>query len=163
MRPPLKDFLPLAICTCEAGSMNWIKANRTIGNYTFDQHSIIHLSLLIGMGIVLQTDHWQKPHKIGPNAGIIKSQLMELVRQRKPISWNSVYGSELIKQLQKFSTKEDTGWVSEVEFSQLLNKLDGTSAEEDLIPLKEDRIKQDRSFERLPEQLKLFSEQPRSQ
>jgi len=163
IRPPLKDFLPLAICTCETGSMNWIKANRTIGNYTFDQHSIIHLSLLIGMGIVLQTDHWQKPHKIGPNAGIIKSQLMELVCQRKPISWNSAYGSELLKQLQHFSTKQDMGWISELEFSQLLNKLNGTSVEDDPIPLKEDSIKPDQSFERRPKQLKLFSNQPLSQ
>ena len=154
--PPLEDFLPLAICTCESGSMNWIRSNRIIGNYAFDQHSITHLSLLIGMGIVLQTDHWQKPHEIGPNAGIIKSQLMELVRQRKLISWNSVYGSELLKRIRQFSDENNMGWVSQLEFSQLLNKLDGTGSEDDLILHKKETKLPDRILEKSPKQLRLF-------
>jgi len=157
--PPLMDFLALAICTCETGSMNWIKANRTIGKHAFDQHSIIHLSLLIGLGIVLQADHWQKPHGIGPNAGIIKSQLMEFVRQCKPISWKSVYGAELLKRLRQVSTKQDMGWVSQSEFSQLLEKLDGTSAEDDLILHEDDRQLRDRISKKAPKQLNLFIEQ----
>jgi hypothetical protein len=157
--PPLMDFLALAICTCKTGSMNWIKANRTIGNYAYDQHSIIHLSLLIGLGIVLQTDHWQKPHKIGPNAGIIKSQLLELVRQYKPISWNSAYGSDLLKRLRQVSAKQSMGWVSQSEFSQLLEKLDGTSAEGDLILQKDDRQLRDRISKKAPKQLNLFIDQ----
>ena len=157
--PPLMDFLALAICTCETGSMNWIKANRTIGNYAYDQHSIIHLSLLIGLGIVLQTDHWQKPHEIGPNAVIIKSQLMEFVRQYTPISWNSAYGSDLLKRLRQVSTKQSMGWVSQSEFSQLLEKLDGTSAEGDLILQKDDRQLRDRISKKAPKQLNLFIDQ----
>ena len=154
--PPLMDFLALAICTCETGSMNWIKANRTIGNYAFDQHSIIHLSLLIGLGIVSQTDHWQKPHEIGPNASIIKSQLMELVLQYKPISWNSDYGAELLNILRQVSDTQNMGWVSQSEFSQLLEKLDGTSAEGDLILQKDDKQLPDRMSKKAPKQLNLF-------
>jgi len=157
--PPLINFLALAICTCETGSMNWIKANRTIGNYAFDQHSITHLSLLIGLGIVLQTDHWQKPHEIGPNASIIKSQLMEFVREYKPISWNSVYGSELLKRLRQVSAKQSMGWVSQSEFSQLLEKLDGTCAEADLVLHKDDRQPRDRISKKAPKQLNLFIDQ----
>jgi hypothetical protein len=108
------------------------------------------------MGIVLQTDHWQKPHEIGPNAGIIKSQLMELVRQRKLISWNSVYGSELLKRLRQFSDEHNMGWVSQLEFSQLLNKLDGTGSEDDLILRKKETKLPDRILEKSPKQLRLF-------
>ncbi len=157
--PPLMDFLALAICTCETGSMNWIKVNRTIGHYAFDQHSIIHLSLLIGLGIVLPTDHWQKSHEIGPNAGIIKSELMELVRQCKPVSWKSVYGAELLKRLRQVSAKQSIGWVSQSEFSQLLEKLDGTSTEGGFILQKDDRQLPGRVSKKAPKQLNLFMDQ----
>ena len=124
-KPPLRDLLALAICTCRAGSMNRIRVNRSAGYYAFDQNSITHLALLIALGILLPTDHWQKPHKIGHRANVIRAELLETIQENGSISWDSGIGLDLRRQLHRITYNKDLGWVAPQDLAILARKLDG--------------------------------------
>jgi hypothetical protein len=128
-KPPLRDLLALTICTCRTGSMNWIRVNRTAGYYAFDQNSITHLALLIALGVVLPTDHWQKPHEIAPDANVFRDKMLEAIQENGSISWDSGIGLDLRHQLHQIKDNQDLGWVAPQDLAILLKKLDGEQAD----------------------------------
>jgi len=95
------------------------------GYYAFDQNSITHLALLIALGIVLPTDHWQKPHKIGHRANVIRAELLETIQENGSISWDSGIGLDLRRQLHRITYNKDLGWVAPQDLAILARKLDG--------------------------------------
>lgn len=128
-KPPLRDLLALAICTCRDGSMNWIRVNRSAGYYAFDQYSITHLALLIALDVVLPTDHWQKPHEIAPEAKVFRDKMLEAIQENGSVSWDSGIGLDLRHQLRQIKDNQDLGWVAPQDLAILLQKLDGEQAD----------------------------------
>ena len=75
--------------------MNWIRVNRAAGYYLFDQHSVTHLAIMIALGALKSTDHWQNPHQIGPAAEQILKKLMDAIQIDPTSNWDSDVGLEL--------------------------------------------------------------------
>ena len=123
--PPLRDLLALSMYTCKTGGMNWIRVNRAAGYYLFDQYSITHLSLLIALGVLEATDHWQNPHKIGPSADGIRKKLLAVFQIDPFSTWDSDVGLELRKQASIFNQKQDLGWINVEDLALLSKKMAG--------------------------------------
>lgn len=150
--PSLMEIAKLVIFTCETRSMNWIRASRTIGKYAFDARSITHLSLLIALGVILPTNHWQKPHPIGPQAPAMKGDILKAFKENDPFRWEDGIGLELKTRLQQLPDDFNLGWVSPSDFQTLLEKMfeETMEAEAKITP---DAIP---SLDDIPAQLSLF-------
>ena len=128
--PPLRDLLALSVCISKTAGMNWIRVNRAAGYYLFDQHSVTHLSIMIALGALEPTDHWQNPHPIGPKAEYILKEPMDALHIDPTSDWDSDVGLQLRKHLLDIDADEDLGWVN-VEDLALLSK---SLAADPLIP-----------------------------
>jgi hypothetical protein len=117
----LRDLLALSSCINRTAGMNWIRVNRVVGNYLFDQHSVTHLAIMIALGALESTDHWQNPHQIGPEAEYIFKKLMDAFQIDRTSNWDSDVGLELRKHLLDIDVDQDLGWVN-VEDLALLSK-----------------------------------------
>ena len=131
--------------------MNWIRVNRTAGYYLFDQHSVTHLAIMIAVGALKPTDHWQNPHQIGPQAEYIFKKLMDAFQIDSTSDWNSDVGLELRRHLLDLDGDPDLGWVN-IEDLALLSK---TLAGELLIPSVDDTEESSPAPNILPKQLEL--------
>ena len=149
--PPLRDLLALSSCINRTAGMNWIRVNRVVGNYLFDQHSVTHLAIMIALGALESTDHWQNPHQIGPEAEYIFKKLMDAFQIDSTSNWDSDVGLELRQHLLDIAVDQDLGWVN-VEDLALLSK---TQAGELLIPPIDDTEASNSAPELLPKQLEL--------
>jgi hypothetical protein len=148
----LMDLAKLVISTCETRSMNWIRANRTIGRYSFEDRSITHLSLLIALGVIIPTDHWQKPHPIGPKAPAMKADILKAIKERDPFRWEDGIGFEFKTRLQHLPDGFNFGWVSPSDFQTLLKKMFEDTPEADA----EITLGASTSVDNVPAQLSLF-------
>jgi hypothetical protein len=149
--PPLRDLLALSFCISRAAGMNWIRINRVVGNYLFDQHSVTHLAIMIALGALKSADHWQNPHQIGPLAEYIFKKLMDAFQIDSTSNWDSDVGLELRQHLIDIDVDQDLGWVN-VEDLALLSK---TLAGELLIPPIDDTEESNSAPDLLPKQLEL--------
>jgi hypothetical protein len=149
--PPLRDLLALSVCISRTAGMNWIRVNRAAGYYLFDQHSVTHLAIMIALGALKSTDHWQNPHQIGPQAEYIFKKLMDAFQIDPTSDWDSDVGLELRKHLLDLDGDQDLGWVN-IEDLALLSK---TLAGEPLIPPVDDTEESNPAPILLPEQLEL--------
>ena len=149
--PPLRDLLALSVCISRTAGMNWIRVNRAAGYYLFDQHSVTHLAMMIALGALKSTDHWQNPHQIGPAAEYILKKLMDAFQIDPTGNWDSDVGLELRKHLLDLEVDQDLGWVN-VEELALLSK---TLAGEPLIPPVDDASESKPAPNLLPKQLEL--------
>ena len=131
--------------------MNWIRVNRAAGYYLFDQHSVTHLAIMIALGALKSTDHWQNPHQIGPPAEYIFKKLMDAFQIDSTSNWDSDIGLELRRHLLDIDVDQDLGWVN-VEDLALLSK---TLAGELLIPPIDDTEESNSAPNLLPKQLEL--------
>jgi len=148
----LMDLAKLVISTCETRSMNWIRANRTIGRYSFEDRSITHLSLLIALGVIIPTDHWQKPHPIGPKAPAMKADILKAIKERDPFRWEDGIGFEFKTRLQHLPDGFNFGWISPSDFQTLLKKMFEDTPEADA----EITLGASTSVDNVPAQLSLF-------
>jgi hypothetical protein len=57
------------------------------------------LAILIALGALISTDHWQNPHQIGPAAEPIFKKLMDAFQIDPTINWDSEVGLELCKHI----------------------------------------------------------------
>ena len=150
--PPLRDLLALSVCISETMGMNWIRVNRAAGYYLFDQHSVTHLAIMIALGALKPTDHWQNPHQIGPAAEPIFKKLMDAFQIDPSSNWDSDVGLELRKHLLDLDVDQDLGWVDVEDLALLSKKLAG----EPLIPLGDDNAAESNPAPNLlPKQLEL--------
>ncbi len=149
--PPLRDLLALSICIRKTAGMNWIRVNRAAGYYLFDQHSVTHLAIMIALGALKSTDHWQNPHQIGPAAECIFKKLMDAFQIDSTSDWDSDVGLELRRHILDIGIDPDLGWVT-VEDLALLSK---TLAGELLIPSVDHTEESDSAPNLLPKQLEL--------
>jgi len=149
--PPLRDLLVLSFCISKTAGMNWIRVNRAAGYYLFDQHSVTHLAIMIALGALKSTDHWQNPHQIGPAAECIFKKLMDAFQIDPTGDWDSDVGLELRKHLLDTDVDQDLGWVNAEDLA-LLSK---TLAGESLIPPVEDAEESNPAPNLLPKQLEL--------
>jgi len=150
--PTLMDLAKLVISTCETRSMNWIRASRTIGRYSFEDRSITHLSLLIALGVILPTDHWQKPHPIGPKAPAMKADILKTIKDNDPFCWEDGIGFEFKTRLRNLPDDFNFGWVSPSDFQALLKKMFEKTTEADA----EITLGASASVDDVPAQLSLF-------
>ncbi len=149
--PPLRDLLALSVCINRTAGMNWIRVNRAAGYYLFDQHAVTHLAIMIGLGALKSTDHWQNPHPIGPKAEYIFKKLMDAFQIDPTSNWDSDVGLELRKYLLDIDVDQDLGWVN-VEDLALLSK---RPAEDPLIPPANDAEESKPAPDLFPKQLEL--------
>jgi hypothetical protein len=149
--PPLRDLLALTVCISRTAGMNWIRVNRTAGYYLFDQHSVTHLAIMIAVGALKSTDHWQNPHQIGPQAEYIFKKLMGAFQIDPTSGWDSDVGLELRRHILDIGIDQNIGWVN-VEDLALLSK---TLAGEPLIPPVDDTEESSPAPNLLPKQLEL--------
>jgi hypothetical protein len=149
--PPLRDLLALSFCISSAAGMNWIRINRVVGNYLFDQHSVTHLAIMIALGALKSTDHWQNPHQTGPLAEYIFKKLMDAFQIDATSNWDSDVGLELRKHLLDIDVDQDLGWVKVADLA-LLSK---TLAGELLIPPIDETEESNSGSDLLPKQLEL--------
>jgi lambda repressor-like predicted transcriptional regulator len=147
--PPLQDILKLIICVSQTGSMNWIRVNRASGYYTFDQHSITSLALLIAFDIVQPAKHWQQTHKIGTKADVMKKKLLDGRQETVSQDWASPLGHELRQCLHEIDPGKKLGWVSEKDLTLLIRKLDGKEIELNVASDKKENKKQPRPQKQL--------------
>jgi hypothetical protein len=149
--PPLRDLLTLSFCISKTGGMNWIRVNRMAGYYLFDQHAVTHLAMMIALGVLKSTDHWQNPHQIGPEAEYIFKKLMDAFQIDPTSNWDSDVGLELRKHLLDLEVDQDLGWVN-VEDLALVSKM---LAGETIIPPVDDVAESNPAPNLLPKQLEL--------
>jgi hypothetical protein len=149
--PPLRELLALSVCISRTAGMNWIRVNRAAGYYLFDQHSITHLAIMIALGALKSTDHWQNPHQIGPAADYLFKKLMDAFQADPTSNWDSDVGLELRKHLLDIAADQDLGWVN-VEDLALLSK---TLAGEPFIPPVDEAKESKPAPNLLPKQLEL--------
>jgi hypothetical protein len=123
--PPLRDFLALSIGLQELGEMNWIRVNRVAGYYLFDQHSVTSLAILIALEALKPTNHWQRPHQMGPMAVELLKTMTDAFQLDPKINWDSDLGSQLIEQLVGQISRSDLGWVSSSDLALLAKTLSG--------------------------------------
>jgi hypothetical protein len=123
--PPLRDLLTLSICICRTVGMNWVRVNRIAGYYLFDQHSVTHLALLIALGVLKPTGHWQHPHGNGHMAEELSNKLMGAFQIDPICNWDSDIGLELRKHLLDLDEDQDLGWVDIEDLALLSKKLAG--------------------------------------
>ena len=149
--PPLRDLLALSVCISRTAGMNWIRVNRTAGYYLFDQHSVTHLAMMIALGALESTDHWQNPHQIGPAVKPIFKKLMDAFQIDPASNWDSDVGLELRKHLLDRDLEQDLGWVN----AEDLTLLSKTLAGETIIPPVDDADESNPAPNLLPKQLEL--------
>jgi hypothetical protein len=149
--PPLRDLLALSVCISRTAGMNWIRVNRAAGYYLFDQHSVTHLAIMIALGALKSTDHWQNPHQIGPAAETIFKKLMDAFQIDPTSNWDSDVGLELREHLLNLDVEQDIRWV-DVEDLTLLSK---TLAGETILPPVDDADESNPASNLLPKQLEL--------
>lgn len=123
--PPVRDLLSLSASICKTAGMNWVRVNRIAGYYLFDQHSVTHLALLIALGVLQPTDHWQSPHQIGTVAEDLCNKLMGAFQFDSVSNWDSGIGLELRKHLSDLDEDQDLGWVDIKDLALLSKKLAG--------------------------------------
>jgi hypothetical protein len=123
--PPLRDLLAVSLCICRTAGMNWIRVNRASGYYFFDQHSVTHLAIMIALGALKSTDHWQKPHPIGPMAEYVFQKLLDALRNDPNSNWNSDIGLELRQHLLDIDADQDLGWATAEDLALLSQTLAG--------------------------------------
>lgn len=123
--PPLRDLLALSICIRSTAGMNWVRVNRAAGYYFFDQHSVTHLAIMIALGVLQSTDHWQNPHLIGQEAEAVFKKLKGAFQVDPAGNWNSDVGLELREQLLAMEVDQDLGWVSAEDLTLLFKTLAG--------------------------------------
>jgi hypothetical protein len=148
---PLRDLLVLSFCISKTTGMNWIRVNRAAGYYLFDQHSITHLAVMIALGALKSTDHWQNPHQIGPAIEYIFKKLMDAFQIDPASNWDSDVGLELRKHLLDLDVDQGPGWIN-VEDLALLSK---SLAGEPIIPSVDDAEEPNPASNLLPKQLEL--------
>ena len=149
--PPLRDLLAISICTCRTGGMNWIRVNRAAGYYLFDQHSVTHLAILIALGALKPTDHWQNPHQIGPAGNELLKKLMDAFQIDPNSNWDTDVGLELRRHLSDLNKNHDIGWINIEDLALLSQKLAG----EPIVPHVNDAEVSKPSPDPLPKQLEL--------
>jgi len=128
--PSLRDLLALSICALTTDGMNWIRVNRTAGYYPFDHHSVSHLVMMIAVGALTPTDHWQKPHSIGEKAEPVFEKLRHAFQYDPDTNWDSDIGLDLRRHLSDPGVVQNLGWVKAEDLDLLSRTLSGT-----LVPL----------------------------
>lgn len=149
--PPLRDLVALSVCISRTAGMNWIRVNRAAGYYLFDQHSVTHLAIMIALGALRSTDHWQNPHQIGPKAEYIFKKLKDAFQIDPTIDWDSDAGLELRKYLLDIDADRDLGWVNIDDLALLSKRLAGDT----LIPPADDADESKPAPNLFPKQLEL--------
>ena len=149
--PPLRDLLALSVCISKTGGMNWIRVNRAAGYYLFDQHSVTHLALMIALGVLKSTDHWQDPHQIGLAAENLFKKLMDAFQTNPTSNWDSEVGLELRQHLLNIAADQELGWVNVEDLASLSKSLAG----EPIIPPVDDGEESNPADNLLPKQLEL--------
>jgi hypothetical protein len=131
--------------------MNWIRVNRAAGYYLFDQHSVTHLALMIALGALKSTDHWQNPHQIGLAAESLFKKLMDAFQTNPNSNWDSKVGLELRKHILDVAADQELGWVNAADLALLSKSLAG----EPVIPPVDEGEKSTPAHNQLPKQLEL--------
>lgn len=121
--PTLRELYAVMIVTSVQSSMSWIRINRVLGYRLNDQYAATYLALLIALGALEPTDHWQRLHTQGRRLGdLIKDLSLHLCIQ-EDIPWHSDLGKSYVSHMEEINRYSSLGWVEEDEFRTLLDRL----------------------------------------
>jgi hypothetical protein len=85
--PSYREFLAGAALAINQGKVSWISINRASGYRIEDRHSASLLSLLISIGIIHPSNHWQQQHRTAENAEQIVLPLLDSLRSQQQTKW----------------------------------------------------------------------------
>lgn len=103
--------------------MNWIRVNRILGHKVNDQYSASYLAILVALGALEPTDHWQLPHSLGKrHAQLAKELSLQLCKQEN-VSWPTDLGNSYLLEMENANRYSTLGWVDKDEFEALLDLL----------------------------------------
>jgi hypothetical protein len=132
-RPRLRRLLAVAVCVRTLGYMNWLRVNNIVRpqlrEQIYDQEAVPFLALLIALGVVEPTDHWQKPHMACREAEWLVTHVTQELHRTGRIRWKDGVGADLISRLEQAHQRRDLGWVDERSLMKLVRTLSGEEAE----------------------------------
>jgi hypothetical protein len=121
--PNAADLLLVLRQTAEVGSMNWIRANRIIGERILNQGVLAIMALLISLGILVPASHWQLLHPAGTGFQEVDDMLSSELQRQGFLCWHQGAARRVLERISSFLPDTDLGWVNRHEFETLLLRL----------------------------------------
>jgi len=119
--PTLRDLYAVMVVADNQCSMNWIRINRILGHRMNDQYAATYLAVLISLGALESTDHWQMQHLPGKRLSeLIKELSIQLCKQ-SDINWSSDLGNSYLQDIDHATSYSTLGWVEIDELRTLLD------------------------------------------
>ena len=127
---PLADYLPtlrevyaVLLVVEKMSSMNWIRVNRILGRRINDFHAASMMALLVGLGAVNPTSHWQSSHSKGDHLKTQLQRLSNMLIRSVDQTWSSNLGQEVLRELKISINNIFMGWVETDQFNVLIEEL----------------------------------------
>ncbi len=129
--PTLEDVLCASLAARQRGYVNWLRIQRMVDGRLMerlsDESASSILAILIGLGVAMPAEHWQKPHLPGPRMDEVVQLLMGHLGRSGVIYWEEPAGAQLLERLKELSAKEwreeSLGWVHRDYFRALIQAL----------------------------------------
>jgi len=127
LRPGLGHLLAAAMCARQLGYINWLRINDIVKpqlyQQLYDHDAVPVLAILIVLGLVEPTDHWQKPHGALREPGSVLSSLSRELHQNGHIRWTDESGKELLSRIEQACHAGNLGWVPAGDLEALVRSL----------------------------------------
>lgn len=118
--PPLDRLLAAAIDAMRRGGSNWITVNRVWSKRIDHDGAASLLALMVATRVLLPSAHWQRHHRLGPDAVKIINLLTPHLMHRGTLHWEDPVG----RQIGAICRAEcELGWVGKAELMQLVDSL----------------------------------------
>ena len=129
LRPRLRHLLAAAMCAKHLGYINWLRINDIVKpqlyQQAYDHDAVSILALLITLGVVEPTDHWQKRHQASHGVDSFVSPLTHELHHQGRMSWKDEVGADILARLEQTCHSEDLGWVKTQSLEVMLSSLTG--------------------------------------
>jgi hypothetical protein len=133
--PRLRHLLAAAMCAKHLGYINWLRINDIVKpqlyQQVYDHDAVSMLALLIALGVVEPTDHWQKRHQASHGVDSFVSPLTHELHRQGRIGWKDGVGADILARLEQTCHSEDLGWVQAQSLEVLLSSLTGEEMREE--------------------------------
>ncbi|WP_281794002.1 hypothetical protein [Desulforhabdus amnigena] len=127
LRPALHDLFAIALCTQQWGYINWLRIEQILRpqllHQIHDQTAVPLLALMIASNIVGPADHWQKMHRLNPEAEPLLTMMSHELQKKGNILWEDDAGRRLMERLKSGCGTTDLGWVDPAQMGNLLRSL----------------------------------------
>lgn len=135
VRPRLRHLLAAAMCAKHLGYINWLRINDIVKpqlyQQIYDHDAVSMLALLIAVGVVEPTDHWQKRHQASHAVDSFVFPLSQELHRQGRIVWTDGVGADILARLEQTCHGKALGWVQAQSLEVLLSSLTGEEMREE--------------------------------